>query len=247
MREKYKELFENVHLSEKTVDKIREMGEKDGDKKKKERKGRRTVKAAVLIGAVLIFGASGAGAAISIHKAGENRRRMDGQVENKKARITVQMAEKDNSVSKSRKDALYDVKLSYLPEGYAQDKTDTYLYREKDGEGYFSVILYHLKAEYRAFRAADKLKTFRSGLGQGYYGGRGKGYFAILAFSDTDYMVYIDGSNMPEAEVKKIAQGASLAEVSKAEDIQASRIEWTEKRKKETEEFIARMNQGRSE
>ncbi|MCH5251665.1 MAG: DUF4367 domain-containing protein [Lachnospiraceae bacterium] len=245
MKEQYRELLDDVHLSEKAVKEIEKKGEQLRRERKRVYGGSKVFKAAACFLVILVLGSSAAGAAVHYSRMNsKDDSRVNGRVENDIADIVINTTEpkaKEDTTKDNGKSAFYDVKLSYVPEGYRQDKEDLFLYRHTKENKFFSVILYHLKTKYQTVRAAEKLKKFKSSLGQGYYGGKekgeGKSYFAILVFKDSNYMVYIDGSNMPLKEVKKIAQGSSLVEVAKKKDIQASFIEWTKERQEEVNNF----------
>lgn len=242
MKNKYRELFEDVKLSESAIKNVTEKAEELQNEKCKRVNmygGRRFLKAAALLGVVLTLGVTVSYAAVHFTKR-DNSVKMSKEIQDKRADIKLgkDKANDKQEVDKKKDSALYDVKLSYIPKGYKQDKTDSYLYRDKKGDGYFSVILYHLQTEYRTARSADKVKELETELGKGYYGGRGHGQYTLLVMKGTDYMVYIDGSNMPQKEVKKIAQGASLTEVKTKKDIQASYIEYTKEKRAEADKFI---------
>ena len=241
MKDKYRELLDDVYLSEKAVKEIEEKSEQLRSGGKRVYGGRKVFKAAACFLIIIVLGGSVAGAAVHYSRVdGEDDSRIDGTVENGIADIvisTTDSKEKEDTPDDNEKSAFYDVKLSYVPEGYRQDKEDSFLYRHTKENKFFSVILYHLQTEYQTVRGAEGLKKFESSLGQGYYGGNKYSYFAILIFKDSNYMVYIDGGNMPLKEVKKIAQGSSLVEVEKKKDIQASFIEWTKERQEETNNF----------
>lgn len=242
MKDKYRELFEDVHLSKSAINGIKERADELQNEKSRKvsRHGSgRFLKAAALLGIVLTLGGTVSYAVVHFTKK-DNSIKMSNEIQDKRAdiRLGKKKANDKKEVGKKEDSALYDVKLSYIPKGYKQDKTDSYLYRDKKGDGYFSVILYHLQTEYRTARSADKVKELETELGKGYYGGRGHGQYALLVMKGTDYMVYIDGSNMPQKEVKKIAQGASLTEVKTKKDIQANYIEYTKEKRAETDKFI---------
>ncbi len=242
MKDKYRELFEDVHLSKSAINGIKERADELQNEKSRKvsRHGSgRFLKAAALLGIVLTLGGTVSYAVVHFTKK-DNSIKMSNEIQDKRAdiRLGKKKANDKKEVGKKEDSALYDVKLSYIPKGYKQDKTDSYLYRDKKGDGYFSVILYHLQTEYRTARSADKVKELETELGKGYYGGRGHGQYALLVMKGTDYMVYIDGSNMPQKEVKKIAQGASLTEVKTKKDIQASYIEYTKEKRAEADKFI---------
>ena len=242
MKDKYRELIEDVHLSKSAINGIKERADELQNEKSRKvsRHGSgRFLKAAALLGIVLTLGGTVSYAVVHFTKK-DNSIKMSNEIQDKRAdiRLGKKKANDKKEVGKKEDSALYDVKLSYIPKGYKQDKTDSYLYRDKKGDGYFSVILYHLQTEYRTARSADKVKELETELGKGYYGGRGHGQYALLVMKGTDYMVYIDGSNMPQKEVKKIAQGASLTEVKTKKDIQASYIEYTKEKRAETDKFI---------
>ena len=242
MKDKYRELFEDVHLSKSAINGIKERADELQNEKSRKvsRHGSgRFLKAAALLGIVLTLGGTVSYAVVHFTKK-DNSIKMSNEIQDKRAdiRLGKKKANDKKEVGKKEDPALYDVKLSYIPKGYKQDKTDSYLYRDKKGDGYFSVILYHLQTEYRTARSADKVKELETELGKGYYGGRGHGQYALLVMKGTDYMVYIDGSNMPQKEVKKIAQGASLTEVKTKKDIQASYIEYTKEKRAEADKFI---------
>ncbi|MCH5265720.1 MAG: DUF4367 domain-containing protein [Lachnospiraceae bacterium] len=241
MKEKYRELFDEVHLSETAIKEMEERREQLRSERKKMYGGRKVFKAAACFLVILVLGGSVAGAAAHYSRVDrEDDSRIDSRVENDVADIAISTTdpkEKEDAPDDNDKSVFYDVKLSYVPEGYRQDKEDSFLYRHTEENKFFSVILYHLQTEYQTVRGAKKLKKFESSLGEGYYGGNKYSYFAILIFKDSNYMVYIDGANMPLKEVKKIAQGSSLVEVAKEKDIQASFIEWTKERQEETNNF----------
>lgn len=247
MKNKYRELFEEVHLSESAVERIEEEAEKIRNteyRKPHSYGGRRFLKAAALLGIVLALGGTVSYAVTVLVKENKESVKLEKEIQDKRADIKIRKETEDKKAVEAKKDsAFYDVKLSYIPKGYQQDKKDKFFYREKKGNGFFSVILYHLQTEYRTVRSADKVKEFETKLGKGYYGGRSGCYFAILAFKDKDYMVYIDGSNMSQDEVKKIAQESSLIEVETKKDIQASYIEHTKKRQKEIDKQIKEVTE----
>lgn len=240
VKDKYRELFDEVHLSEEAISKVEERAEKLRNQGSRKTGGKRFLKAAALLGVILALGGTVSYAVTYIAKE-KSSIRLDKNVQDKCGEMKISKeGAKDKKADGAKTDsAFYDVKLSYIPKGYKQDSEDAFLYRDKKGEGYFCVILYHLQTEYKTRRPANKIKEFKTKFGRGYYGGRDAVYFAILAFEDKDYMVYIDGSNMSEKEVKKIAEGSSLIGVEKKADIQASYIEWTEERQKETDRFMA--------
>ena len=241
MKDRYRELLDDVHLSEKAVKEIEEKGEQLRSEGKKGYGGRKVLRAAACLLIILVVGGSAAGAAVHYSRVNkEDESRIDGRVENDVADIVISTAkpkEKEDTPDDNGESVFYDVKLSYIPEGYQQDKEDLFLYRHTKENKFFSVILYHLQTEYHTVRGAKKLKKFESSLGEGYYGGGKHHYYAILIFKDTDYMVYIDGADLTLKEVKKIAQGSSLVEVAKKKDIQASYIEWTKERQEEVNNF----------
>lgn len=107
-----------------------------------------------------------------------------------------------------------------------------------DENGFFSVILYHLKTDYKTIQTAEGLEKFQTKEGEGTITGVKKGdgerYVAYLMYNDSSYMVCIDGSNMPKKEVQKIVEGAVLHPVEKKKDIQASYIEWTRERQQDS-------------
>lgn len=143
-----------------------------------------------------------------------------------------------------KKEGLCDIKLSYVPHGFKQNKKDTYFYRKgnTDESGFFSVILYHMKTDYRTIRRTKGLEKFQTKEGQGVIADKGgRRYIALCQYNDAGYMICIDGCNMPKKEVRKIAENASLFEVSKKKDIQASYIEWTKDRQKKMDEYIEKI------
>ena len=238
MKDPYNELFEGVHLSEAAKKRILEKEEKQSCTGAKRGRGRTGIKAAVLVGIVLL-GSTGIYAATQL-PGKQHTSKWQVQVEKDYAEIALAT----NKPEKEEKQGLYDVKLTYIPDGFKQDEEDTFLYRKgkKDENGFFSVILYHLNTEYKTIREAEGLEKFQTKDGQGYIGGeKGKRPFALLMYDDASYMVYIDGANMSKKEVRKIAEGAALYQVSDKKEIQASYIEWTEKRQKEKDAYIEQM------
>lgn len=251
MKDRYNELFDEIHLSETAKQSIEEKAAllySAHQKKRKSGKVNKYIKAAVLIMVILAVGGTGTYAASQYNRQQDthnNNNRLEHTLTDKRAEITVNttpaqekagIAVSEAAVQEKTDKSFYDVKLSYLPEGYEQDKTDLYLYRAKDRNEFFSVILYRLQTDYHTYRTADQIKEFQTREGQGYLGGVKYRYYAIVAVKDKDYVIYIDGGNVPKKEIKKIAEKASLVSVKKKSDIQASYIEWTPELQKSADE-----------
>lgn len=242
MKDPYNELFDGVHLSETAKKNILENEVEQSCTGKRQGKSRAGIKVAVLLG-IVFLGSTGIYAATQL-PVKQHTSKWQVQVEDGRAEIALTT----NKPKKEEKQGLYDVKLSYIPDGFKQDEEDTFFYRkgEKDENGFFSVILYHLDTEYKTIREADGLEKIRIKDGQGYIGGKkNKRPFALLMFEDVNYMVYIDGANMSKKEVRKIAEGAALYQVEDKKDIQASYIEWTEERQKEKDALIEQMKKAK--
>ena len=228
MKDEYRELFDEVKLSEQAKAKLEEKMEKtSGSKWYKGKK--QFLKVAVLFLVVLAVGSTGVFAATYTQ-----RRKMESEIDNNRAKISVGEIE-NKQVTEN---CFYDVKLEYVPEDYEQDKVDSYMYKHQKKNKWFSVILYHLSEEYETFRGVETIQELKTDCGTGYYGGKMGRNFAIVVIENTNYMFYIDGANMSLEEIKKVAQNASLVEVSGKDEIQASYIEWTTERKKEVENFM---------
>lgn len=255
MKDQYNELFEEVHLSEATKEKIRERETQPSHTESKRSKSRMGIRIAVLVG-IVFLGSTGIFAATHLPniKKPEKQHDSEWQVQEEEDRgfgvfslVTNKPENKpenksENKTEKKEKSGLYDVKLNYIPKGFKQDKEDTFFYRKgkKDENGFFSVILYRLKTDYTTLRASEVLETFETEEGQGYITGHDdcNSYITMLKYDDVDYMVQIDGSNMPKKEVLKIAKGAALYPVKKKEEIQASYIVWTKELQKEKDRYI---------
>lgn len=243
MKEQYNKLFEDVHLSEAAKEKIMEQEEEQSFTGSKRSKGRTGIKAAVLVG-IMFLGSTGIYAATQLQKSSEKQPDRTWQVETDKELTDIADITLATSKPEQKKDEnLYDVKLSYIPDGYKQDKKDTFFYRKgkKDENGFFSVILYHMNADYKTIQAKKGLEEFQTKDGQGYIADKGHRYVARFMYNDSSYMLCIDGSNMPKKEVRKIAENASLYQVAKKKDIQASYIEWTDECQKEMDAYIKRV------
>lgn len=254
MKDQYNELFEGVHLSETAKEKIRERETQPSHTETKRSKGRMGIRAAVLVG-IVFLGSTGIFAATHLPnvKKAEKQHDSEWQVQEEEDRgfgvfslVTNKPENKtENKPEKKEKSGLYDVKLNYIPKGFKQDKEDKFFYRKgkKDENGFFSVILYRLKTDYTTLRASQVLETFETEEGQGYITGHDdcNCYITMLKYDDVDYMVQIDGSNMPKKEVLKIAKGATLYPVKKKEEIQASYIVWTKERQKEKDRYIEKI------
>lgn len=245
MKDQYNELFEGVHLSETAKEKIKEQKARQSHTETKRGRGRMGIPAAVLAGIVLL-GSTGIYAAVHLPSSPEKQR--DGKWQTHVEKDIEQVTEVTLATKKPEqreKEGLYDVKLSYIPHGYKQDKKDTYFYRKgkKDENGFFSVILYHLKTEYKTIRRTEGLKEFQTEGGQGIIADKGgRRYIALFQYNnDSDYMICIDGCNMPKKEVQKIAESASLYEVSKKKQIQASYVEWTKENQQWMDKYIERI------
>lgn len=241
MKDQYNELFEGVQLSETAKEKISERVGEQNHTETKWSKGRMGIKAAVLVG-VLFLGSTGIYAATHLPntKAPEKQHDSEWQVQVKKDRGYAEFSLVTNKPEKKEKYGLYDVKLNYIPKGFKQDKEDTFFYRKgkKDENGFFSVILYRLKTDYKTLRSSGGLETFETEEGQGYITGQDNCYITMFKYDDVNYMVQIDGCNMPKKEVRKIAEGAALYPVKKKEEIQASYIVWTKELQKEKDRYI---------
>lgn len=240
MKNQYNELFEGVHLSETAKEKLREREEKRSLPERKWGRGKTGIKVAVLMGIVLL-GSTGIYAATQLPKPPKKQHSSEWQVQVDKELAEVALA--TYKPEKEDKSGLYDVKLTYIPEGFKQDKEDTYFYRKgkRDENGFFSVILYHMNTGYKTICAEEGLENFQTKEGQGYIIGKGGRYIAMLMYDNVNYMVQIDGANMSKKEVRKIAEGAALYQVEKKEEIQASYIEWTEECLKKKEAYIKKM------
>lgn len=244
MKEQYNELFKEIHLSKTAKEKIREQEEKRVKKNTKQNKCRMGFRAAALVG-IVFLGSTGIYAATHLPPSTEKQRGEKWQIHVDKefegiAEVSLATEKPENS----EKEGLRDIKLSYIPHGFNQDKEDTYFYRKgkRDENGFFSVILYHMKTDYRTIRRAEGLKKFQTKEGQGIIADKGGGrYIALFQYNDSNYMICIDGCNMQKKEVRKIAENASLFEVSKKKDIQASYIEWTSDRQKKMDEYIDKI------
>lgn len=250
MKDQYNELFEEVHLSEATKEKIRERETERTHTETKRNKGRMGIRAAVLVG-IVFLGSTGIYAATHLPNIKRPEKQHDSewqvQVEEDRGYAEFSLATNtpENTPEKKEKSGLYDVKLNYIPKGFKQDKEDKFFYRKgkKDENGFFSVILYRLKTDYKTLRASEVLETFETEEGQGYITGHDdcNSYITMLKYDDVDYMVQIDGSNMPKKEVLKIAKGAALYPVKKKEEIQASYIVWTKELQKEKDRYIEKI------
>lgn len=244
MKDHYNELFEEVHLSEATKEKIRERETERTHTETKRSKGRMGIRAAVLVG-IVFLGSTGIYAATHLPniKKPEKQHDSEWEVQVEEDRGYAEFSLATNKPEQKEKSGLYDVKLNYIPKGFKQDKEDTFFYRKgkKDENGFFSVILYRLKTDYTTLRSSEVLETFETEEGQGYITGETNRYITMLKYDDVDYMVQIDGSNMPKKEVLKIAKGATLYPVKKKEEIQASYIVWTKERQKEKDRYIEKI------
>lgn len=240
MKDQYNDLFEEVHLSETAKEKLWERAEKLTCTERRRGRGRTGFKAAVLVG-VMLLGSTGIYAATQLPKLSEKKHDSKWQVQVEKDHAEISLA--TNKPEKEEKSALYDVKLTYIPEGFKQDKEDTYFYKKgkKDENGSFSVILYHMNTDYKAMRTAKGLEEFQTKEGQGYIVGQRKRYMTMFKYDNVNYIVQIDGDSMSKKEVQKIAEGATLFPVEKKEDIQASYIEWTKELQKENDRYIEKM------
>lgn len=244
MKEQYNELFKEIHLSETAKEKIREQEEQRTQKLTKRDKCRMGFRAAALVG-IVFLGSTGIYAATHLPTSTEKQSGEKWQVHvDKGSEEIAEVSLATRKPENSEKEGLCDIKLSYIPHGFKQDKEDTYFYRrgKKDENGFFSVILYHMKTDYRTIRRTEGLKKFQTEEGQGIIADKGgRRYIALLQYNDSDYMICIDGCNMPKKEVRKIAENASLFEVSEKKDIQASYIEWTSDRQKKMNEYIEKI------
>lgn len=236
MKNQYNDLFEEVHLSETAKEKLQERVEKLTCTERRRGKGRTGFKVAVFVG-VMLLGSTGIYAATQLPKLHDSKWQVQTEKDHAEISLTTNKSEKEE------KSGLYDVKLTYIPDGFKQDKEDTYFYRKgkKDENGTFSVILYHMNADYKAMRTAKGLEKFQTKEGQGYIVGQRKRYITMFKYDNVNYMVQIDGDSMSKKEVQKIAEGATLYPVEKKEDIQASYIEWTKELQKENDRYIEKM------
>lgn len=236
MKNQYNDLFEEVHLSETAKEKLQERVEKLTCTERRRGKGRTGFKVAVLVG-VMLLGSTGIYAATQLPKFHGSKWQVQTEKDHAEISLTTNKSEKEE------KSGLYDVNLTYIPDGFKQDKEDTYFYRKgkKDENGTFSVILYHMNTDYKAMRTAKGLEKFQTKEGQGYIVGQRKRYITMFKYDNVNYMVQIDGDSMSKKEVQKIAEGATLYPVEKKEDIQASYIEWTKELQKENDRYIEKM------